>query len=179
MSDPSEASEVAEAAVPSIPPIPGTRCPDEAVEADAAKVPIPEPAPRPAPEFAWEIDQKGCLILPAVFFASLKVKKKTKCLPAEYFVKTAATHGFFDKTIVHPLSKDRVLSCMSISGDDVENWRSFVVNEGFRLMFDSFMRVVCDKRIVATANEAELPIDNGCKPKTFKEVAMCFFHREF
>ena len=56
------------------------------------------------------------------------------------------TQGFFDKTIVHSLSKNRVLNCMSVSGNDVDNWRSVVVNEAFGWVFDSFMRVVCDKK---------------------------------
>ena len=42
-------------------------------------------------------------------------------------------------------------------------------------MFDSFMRVVCDKKMVATANEAELTTENGCTRKTFKETTKCFF----
>ena len=93
--------------------------------------------------------------------------------------KTTATRGFFDCTSVHPVFKNRVLRCMSISGDDVENWRSFVINDGFGRMFDSFMRIVCDKKLIATANEAKLTIENGCKPKTFKKMARFFFYKEF
>ena len=141
MSNPAEAAEAAEAAIPFIP---GMSNPDEAAKAAAAEVAVPEPTPRPVPEFAWEIDQNGCLVLPADFFTNLK-GKKTKYLPADWFAKTAMTRGLFDKTIVHPLSKNRVLNCMSVSGNNVDNWWSFVVNEGFGRMFDSFMRVVCDK----------------------------------
>ena len=68
----SDLSEDAEAAVPSIPSIPGMGNPDEAVETAAAEAAVPAPAPRPVPEFTWEIDQNGCLVLPADFFINLK-----------------------------------------------------------------------------------------------------------
>ena len=103
------------------------------------------PPERAIPDFAWEIDHDCHLILPADFFANFK-GKKTKCLPAEWFAKTAMTRRVFDMTIIHPLSKNRVLNCMSVSGNDVDKWRSFVLNEAFGRMFDSFMRVVCDKK---------------------------------
>ena len=141
--------------------------------AKAAEAAVPELPPLPVPEFAWEINQNGWLVLPADFFTNLE-GKKTKCLPADWFEKTAARRGFFDRIIVNPVCKNRVLRCMSVSGDDVKNWRSFVVKDGFRRMFDSFMLVICDKKMVATANEAELTMENGCKPKPFKEVATCF-----
>ena len=34
------------------------------------------------------------------------------------------------------------------------------------------------KKVVATANEAEMTMENGSKPKTFKEVATCFFTKK-
>ena len=151
--------------------------PSEAPGAAAVEAAVQEPAPRSVPDFMWEIDQNGFLVLPADFFTNLK-GKKTKCLPADWFVKTAMTRGFFDKTIVHPISKNRVLNCMSVSGNDVDKWRSFVLNEAFGRMFDSFMSVVCDAKMVAIANEAEMTMENGSKPKTFKEVAACFFTKK-
>ena len=139
MSDPPKA---AGAAVPSLP---GMGNPDEAAETAAVEAAVREPAPRSVPDFMWEIDQNGFLVLPDDFFTNLK-GKKTKCLPADWFAKAAATRVFFDRTIVNPVHKNHVLRYMSVSGDDVENWRSCVVNNGFRRMFGSFMRVVCDKK---------------------------------
>ena len=72
-----------------------------------------------------------------------------------------------------------VLSCMSVFGGNVENWWSCVVNDGSGLMLDSFMRVVCDKKLVVNANEADLTMENGCKPKAFKKVATCCFYKDF
>ena len=74
------------------------------------------------------------------------------------------TRGLYDKTIVHPISKNCVLNCMSVSRNDVDKCRSFMVNEAFGWMFDSFMRVVCDGKMVAIANEAEMTMENGSKP---------------
>jgi len=62
--------------------------PEEAAKTAAAEAAVPEPAPRPVPEFTWEIDQNGCLVLPSDFFTNL-IGKMTKCLPADWFAKTA------------------------------------------------------------------------------------------
>ena len=78
----SDLSKDAEAAVSSIPPILGMDNPDEAANTAAVEAAVPEPAPHPVPDFNWEIDQNGCLVLPADFFTNLK-RKKTMCLPAD------------------------------------------------------------------------------------------------
>ena len=130
------------------------------------------------PDFMWEIDQTGCLVLPADFFANLK-GNKTKCLQAEWFVKTEMPRGFFDKPIVHPISKNPVLNCIFLFPETMLiKLRSFVVNEAFGWMFDSFIRVVCDGKMVAIANEAEMTMENGSKTKDVQGGGNVFFHKE-
>jgi hypothetical protein len=49
-----------------------------------------------------------------------------------------------------------------------------MLNDGLGPIFDSFMRDVFDRLLVATANEANLIMENESKPKKFKEVVKLF-----
>ena len=69
----SDQSKDAEAAVS------GMGNPDKAAETAAAEAAVLEPAPRLVPEFMWEIDQNGCLVLLADFFTNLKGKRRSAC----------------------------------------------------------------------------------------------------
>ena len=133
-----------------------------------------KPTQRPTPGFTWEIKNNDCVILPPDFLEDIK-SRKIQNMPMEWFKKTAAIRGFFDDTIVAEDGKSRVLSCMSVTNDNVVKWRSFVISRGFGTEFISAMRVVVDQKMVEMAREVDLRMNDGTHPRTFKEVGESFF----
>ena len=133
-----------------------------------------KPPPRSIPEFTWELDTSGRVVLPPDFISGIK-SRNIHNLSTPWFKKTAPICGFIDDAIVGDVRKSRVLSFMSVTEDNVAKWRSFITQKAFGTEFISFMRVVVDQKMVEIALEVDLIMHDGTNPKTFREVGDSFF----